>query len=380
MNFDSLKILLSILSGQPPAGETLIKQDWEKMIAYAQWNRVAPLLYLRLSEENRLNSLPVHHARKLKFISRQASIRSLHFENECTEVIRILSSKGIRVIVIKGMALARLSYPSPSCKPMIDVDLLIEPQQIENAYALLKQYGRSVDFFSNKFREKIHQHFPPVLINGIPFELHRHITPSHVKSYIPVEELWKAPQDFKIGDAPCLMLQSEYFLFNLVDHLSRHLTSKHIRLIWLFDIVFYLKSNQNTIDWQRFHSILESTGNNRQILVTIALLNELLAINLPVEVAGSCMKDAKILASDLLALSSPYNASLNIGSFHAVRGLSLADKLNFFLSKLFPAKKYLKARFGLKSDFRAFFYYPVIHMNYLVKGFRVIMAKFEGTK
>jgi hypothetical protein len=57
------------------------------------------------------------------------------------EVRARLAAAGITALAIKGVDLAFAVYPSPACRPMTDVDVLVSPENFEGAAAVLEREG-----------------------------------------------------------------------------------------------------------------------------------------------------------------------------------------------------------------------------------------------
>ncbi len=60
---------------------------------------------------------------------------------EAEDLLTTLRSAGVPTLVLKGMALARIYYPDPGCRPMNDVDLLVPPSRAGEAIELLERSG-----------------------------------------------------------------------------------------------------------------------------------------------------------------------------------------------------------------------------------------------
>jgi hypothetical protein len=70
---------------------------------------------------------------------RNSAIHALRLDVKGTEVRQALQDAGVATILIKGPAFARLLYSLPSSRPYDDVDLLVDPRQLDLARRVLNE-------------------------------------------------------------------------------------------------------------------------------------------------------------------------------------------------------------------------------------------------
>lgn len=56
-------------------------------------------------------------------------------------IINHFEERGIRSVLLKGMALVNLVYPQPELRPMSDIDILVDPRRADDAQQCLKDLG-----------------------------------------------------------------------------------------------------------------------------------------------------------------------------------------------------------------------------------------------
>jgi len=69
------------------------------------------------------------------------AVRATQLERLCAATAADASAAGIRVLVLKGPALASLVYPSPAVRPMDDVDLLVAAEHRDHLAEILHGHG-----------------------------------------------------------------------------------------------------------------------------------------------------------------------------------------------------------------------------------------------
>jgi hypothetical protein len=137
-----------------PAQELLLRAALEDgdaaLDAWGSWRRVMrledadpgcthllPLVYRNLHELAADDS----DTGTLSGVYRLAWTRNQLLFSGASDAVRSLSAAGIPTILLKGAPMSLLDYRDLGVRPMMDVDLLVHPQQAEQAFATLQQAG-----------------------------------------------------------------------------------------------------------------------------------------------------------------------------------------------------------------------------------------------
>ena len=137
--------------------------DWLRFLALAQIERAVPVIYPRLKAVAQDGVLgdTLDQMRRLALVS---DFAMLHLETRLRDSLRALHGAGIRVMLLKGAALARTAYAGPRQRPMSDLDLLVDASTAHQARRVLSTVG---------WRE---------IVGGIPesvYDRHHHLPPLH---------------------------------------------------------------------------------------------------------------------------------------------------------------------------------------------------------
>jgi hypothetical protein len=116
----------------PPAGSF--------PLAEAEQEGVLPWLAYRMHEAGMLQGLGEQEAAVREVLNRCA-VQHMLSERELERLLGIAETTGIEFVAIKGHAVGRTLYPHPACRPTSDLDLLVSPEQVEAAQALLREAG-----------------------------------------------------------------------------------------------------------------------------------------------------------------------------------------------------------------------------------------------
>ncbi|MEJ2134814.1 MAG: nucleotidyltransferase family protein [Desulfofustis sp.] len=231
-------------------------KDWRMLLTRAELEGMAPLLAKHLLESG--SSYPAWVKRSLHVLSERhqqlAEIRT----QILLEVLGLFEQEGIRCLVLKGGALAYTIYPDPSSRPMRDIDLLLGRNEVDRAHGLLK---------ANGFRQekavlpKDHFHLPPLYYQvgntSVCVELHRGLYPECPPYYpqVDFDQLYESRRQFILGHKQAATFSSEEMLHYLFQHgLRAPLTYESFKLINVADIVGFVETYHENLDWERIRS------------------------------------------------------------------------------------------------------------------------------
>ena len=225
--------------------------DWHPLLSKAESEGMAPLLGKHLKEAGA--PLPTGVKRSLNVLherhKHEAHIRLALLE----EVLEIFNRHGLRPILIKGAALSYTLYDDPALRPMRDLDLLLDNNEVDHAQALLRKAGFSQ---STQPIPKDHHHLPSLHRNvddvEVCVELHRDLYPN-CPPYYPIvdfEKLYSTGIPVDAGSTGAITLNHEETLHYLYQHgLRAPLTYEPYKLINVADIVGFIEKYGQELDW-----------------------------------------------------------------------------------------------------------------------------------
>lgn len=228
--------------------------DTGKVLELGIRHKISPLLYCNLRchpagtfSNELLDTLAAQHKRNTR-----RALKALHATHEL-----VRAGQDLRLIVMKGLDVAARAYGDLAVRHVGDMDILVDPEQLDEAITILTAQGWNLDpseslLMANK---------------NIFLRNNYHCILSRKNS--PAMELhWRAtynPFEFPIDDWPALAvskksvlgtagLDNEDLMIYLCLHGAKH---KWGCLKWLFDLPNML--NTNNLDWpllwQRAHRL-----------------------------------------------------------------------------------------------------------------------------
>ncbi len=156
--------------------------DWNRLVYTASNNYVLQPLYLRLKGNGLGELLPK------ELYTHLAELHDLNLERnktilEHTESINnILRSSGITPIFMKGLGnMLDGLYSSPAERMMLDIDILADPDKMEEAARLLIDDGFTSAQAYDPGRREAMKHFPELVKEGLPAFVDIHKMPVNIQ-------------------------------------------------------------------------------------------------------------------------------------------------------------------------------------------------------
>jgi Uncharacterised nucleotidyltransferase len=168
------------------------------------------------------------------------------------ELLAAFAIAAIPNILLKGAVLAHRIYASPALRPMVDIDVLVRPVDIERAVRAASSLGYSfASRHGSRFAGRMH-HLPIAtkMKSGfrISLELHLDAMSRDVRDRLTYRTMTAPPIPFRRGGGPQGLALGHV---DMLRHLTRHsfLPSRRIRLIHLYDLWRYKAVFRDEIDW-----------------------------------------------------------------------------------------------------------------------------------
>ncbi len=157
--------------------------DWDQLIALAVREGAAGVLWRQLRSISP-SVVPESHRIRLARLATISEFRAALLGDRLDATLREFARAGIPVILLKGAALAKTVYASFTERPMMDLDLLVTPAAMPDAFEAARRAGwveSERDYPRERYRG--HQHGPPLLDSegtGVRLELHTDLfVPGH---------------------------------------------------------------------------------------------------------------------------------------------------------------------------------------------------------
>lgn len=400
--------LLQLYSLASIIGERLSEQmkrlikiglDWDEILESASWHNIEPILYYNLKDIPENKFIPIEVMNKLKNAYYQTIAINLAIYDELTMILEEFNKNSLQAIVLKGAALAKTVYSNISLRPMIDIDLLVEKEDLLGIEALLNDLGYI--FEGNRSHEWFRENYYHILYvhpkKRIQVELHWHIACERYPSKIAItdrtiiENWWGKACQLEINGKKAQILCPEHLLFHLCIHFLKHrfqtpsggyrgvFTSKNA-LIQLCDIYLTLSHYRDVIDWDIVNQESEKYGANDIIYSTLLLIrntfgNDDLFVNIPIRSTPENIDEELIGLIQNRLFCRDYVFSITPVSFlqSALDG-NFQKKIKNLLNALFPHPEMLANIYSVPLNSKKLYTYYIIYLIDFLKNNRKKMS------
>ncbi len=228
-------------------------KDWDGFIKQIELNGLAPLFNKHLNDHSSLSDhLPKVVYMQFKALVVRHRLATEVREKAITEVLQAFDVAKLQAIALKGLALAYCIYPSPSLRPMRDIDLLVAKQRAAQAQQTLRDIGyKAEDRKTGSLYD--HHHLPEAskTIDGMhmSLEVHHDALSGDVASSIAAHNLTEELIEFEINHQRVWRLGHIDTLRHLCHHTFE--PAQRIKLGSILDLVHYAHTYCDEIDWPR---------------------------------------------------------------------------------------------------------------------------------
>jgi len=195
--------------------------------------------------------LPSICRERLRAAAMTVAVRHLNMMRELESVLHAFNHAGVPVMLLKGAALNRTVYERADQRPMSDLDLLVKPENANEALVLLRSHGcqPGYDLIRDDFFPKYHYEVEFFTGGNRPARLDLHarpFRPLRSASFMPDDALWHEANAIRIGKAEAFIPRPEFMFLQLAAHAGFHGCS---RLLWLYDLKRLVRHYGPVFDW-----------------------------------------------------------------------------------------------------------------------------------
>jgi len=337
--------------------------DWQSLIERADQHGVSALLHHHLQG---LSHVPPSAWEALHDRSRQCVIWNLRLRHELKHLLAVFHRAGIPVMPLKGPVLAELLYGDEGLRPTNDLDLLVQPQDIEKAEFVLVNAGYREAVPHEQEADLYHYSFVKEGADeaDIVVELHWDLNKSHI-ARLDIREIWlSASRGCWQGQEISTMAPEHLLLYLCLHAVKDGLGSlKHV-----LDIALVIERFAEALPWETMIESVRVRQIKTQVYLSllyscnffgIALPEDFLARICPRRSMTWCLAQTLlawrggVLHSALPSLGPPLQTLLVCLWEDSLRG-----KLQHLYRLLFPSRGFRSRRTFLSSSTSFYRWYP----------------------
>jgi hypothetical protein len=320
--------------------------DQDRLIRLAKKEGMTGLLYKSLKKAGILGFLGHLQMQQLQSFYYRTVQYNLQLVHDLKAILRRSNEKGVRVVLLQGIALLEKIYKDIGLRPLTDIDLWIFPEKRVVFDSLMLQLGYQRDrLYPNTFQKgktivDINSH----ILWADRIRSRRHLlAKSQHDLYDNIEIL-----DFDGEPAGCLDALDQVLYLSL--HAFKHSAG---RLIWLVDIK-HLITGWQTSNWKALFDRAAEWGQVGIVYDMLYLMRHLFNLKLPADIQA--MVEGRSLAwLERVSLQKrldgrPLPDWAPLVLFTSGKGLT--TRVSFVFETLFPRPSVLRQIFCTKPDFK----------------------------
>jgi hypothetical protein len=340
--------------------------DWERCLARAEHERLAPLLYLRL----RSASGPAAIQARLRSVWLAAERQHLLAIHALREIVDAFEAAGIETILLKGPALAVEYYAEPAGRPYTDLDVVVRRRQRERAIAVLARLGYAHGSPGRSLAYEL-AHAPAAYFvsadaGRLPVDLHWDFVahPGQRRATeLDVDEIWSRTVAAPRWGTAARVLATEDLLVYLAAHLAVHHALAGI--LWHLDLALVLSRHGGCLDWDAVAERARRWGAATAVYFALGSVHARLGVAAPDAALARLRPRAvrRAVVERLLRAGTDRLTALEY-----VVGVAMLDRVSdvvaLLASGIAPSPRWLRARYESRSTAAAY----AVHCGRLLAG------------
>jgi hypothetical protein len=342
--------------------------DWTNLVEKARQEGVSAVLFHNIVKHHLEDLVPQDSYGDLSNHCYANMKRNMSIIGELREVLATFQEAGIPCIVLKGIALAELVYPSIDMRGMSDVDILLKKEDLFTVDEHLSSHGyTSTDSTVTKAIHNPSGYLASLEYrkNASPLNLHVHwhivntsVPATMFVEQIDINRLWEHSAVTSVADSRARMLRPEHMIIYLCEHALR-VGHSFDRLILICDIFFSIKAFEKIIDWDFIVEESRRFNLSRFIYFSLSIVKHYTFLDIP-DGCIAKLRPPDISLGEKLFLRLQLNNRRISGSSYFIylaMNRSLSDKAGFIARTFFPPPQILLQRqYGKGTEFTNSFY------------------------
>ena len=294
IEFDLLRLLARPVPELGQARELVWRGlDFARLFLLAEKHGVRPQLVdglYRMSWEN----VPAEARAAFEDFRWLHGVRALVLSEALLDMSEAFTDAGLRFATFKGPALALALYGDVSRREYTDVDIIVAPEQIDQAERLLLTLGYHADSgdpaFRHAFLDYLRQYAFVHPGKNATVDLHWDFTGTHVPFPLTPSDVWRDLDSLAIGGRTVPTVSGE----NLALLLAGHGTKEAWRCLgWVCDFAMLIERLPD-LDWSRVLERARGRACGDTVLLGCAMARKLLDTPVPPALAGALERSRRV--------------------------------------------------------------------------------------
>ncbi len=332
-------------------------KDWEAFSGLAIENGIAAIVSVNIEECGITESVPQKVLDKLEALRNKTLARVAFISAAATDMTKLLEANGIKMLLLKGLALEYTVYGGRGLRQMNDADVLIAPDHTVVAWHLLQREG----FISRPIKSPLYKriimcignHLPELHRNGISVDIHHRLFQKQGQAL--TQKGIDEAQEIDISGTTCFVLPPRIAFLAMIKHIQKHGIKGEFQVRLYLDLFLMLKYKSEEILCNDLLSEAEEACVSEDLSATLYLLSTHWDIDIPEKYFTALSEPDKKRNSSafMKGLNNPgkidpeRNRDIYEYNLRSVEGT--VNKLIFLVGDIFPSVSFMKERYNKNS-------------------------------
>jgi len=341
--------------------------DWSYFLSLARNHGISALVYSNMARLGLTDAIPTEITNNLRNSYMINLARNSVFATKMTEVLKLLNSRNIKTVILKGLALELSVYGNSGLRQMTDIDILVSKEDALKARQILIENG----FISKPLKSLFYKpllnysgkHLPSLIRESLSYEIHSDLFGSK-KSYL-TRMLYDDSIETEIYGEKAFIPDPRMFFLYLVKHLWLHEMNNESQLRLYTDLVVLIEKHSEDIFDPDLTELYDDSALNEIIASRLRPLRDILELSFSDRInsfidhwsgPGSVDKFVFFLKSPK---DNPPPDKAKLYRYHLSEIPGFFRKILFVAGDLFPTIEFMKNRYGCDNKLKALLYYPL---------------------
>ena len=354
------------------ATEVRAMKEWSRFTDLAVRHGVAALVWQSLTDLSLAKLVPETERTILEGSHLRSLARVAYLTSVAAEVAGSLEKEGIRVVLLKGLALEHQLYGAKGLRQMSDADLLVSPENALMARDILIKAG----FVSNSLKSCLYKpiildignHLPELHRGGISVDLHHRLFGR--KGTEMVATAMDRAELISAGGRTLFVLPPQTAFLALVSHIWKHENKGEFQLRLYIDIYLLLLKYGSEILSEPLPAAAGEAGIEKETREILTLMEKVWGLTVPMESLPdvtateemSPEQSQKLVERFLEKVRKPWSVPPISQREFFLRNLRSLEsrwkRFIFIAGDMFPSLEFMKQRYGCRTALKALLFYP----------------------
>jgi hypothetical protein len=365
--------------------DALSAVEWGQLVATAQREGLAPMLYWLLSKSGKFSTLPDAVRYSLRAHSAVTRIDNQAIYEELESLANAFKLAEIPCIVLKGGCYALTIYPDTGLRPMGDLDVLVPAARLPEAVQIAQSlcYVDVIPDASPGLRDLLNHEIclKKTGLQSISLEIHHSLVADKTYSYaVPVDWFWEQNEPlsclFQARFESLRMLAPTAQVLYAAAHAMLQHGGNAAPLRWFYDLDRLVRTYDGRLDWDLLLSQAQKFSWGSALEAALFQTQACFHTPIPdyIRAALSGFSDSHwklVRRKQILPTTNLFK------EYQMLISLNWYGRCRLVMALIAPSPAYMRWRYRIKSSWAIPAYYLIRWWGLLVEVFRSLVSLFE---